>query len=77
MDRYSKHLGIGMRGNCITLAVFAVLAISQCQESDSIESPLSIGLSLAEDITCNEPVQFGSEMLEAARLVSRQISNVG
>lgn len=73
MDRYSKHLGIGMRGNCITLAVFAVLAISQCQESDSIESPLSIGLSLAEDITCNEPVQFGSEMLEAARLATFKI----
>ena len=73
MDRYSKLLGIGMRGNCITLAVFAVLAISQCQESDSIESPLSIGLSLAEDITCNEPVQFGSEMLEAARLATFKI----
>lgn len=73
LDRYSKHLGIGMRGNCITLAVFAVLAISQCQESDSIESPLSIGLSLAEDITCNEPVQFGSEMLEAARLATFKI----
>ena len=73
LDRYSKHLGIGMRGNCITLAVFAVLAISQCQESDSIESPLSIGLSLAEEITCNEPVQFGSEMLEAARLATFKI----
>jgi len=73
LDRYSKLLGIGMRGNCITLAVFAVLAISQCQESDSIESPLSIGLSLAEDITCNEPVQFGSEMLEAARLATFKI----
>jgi len=45
----------------------------ECQESDSIKSPLSIGLSLAEEIACNEPVQFGSEMLEAARLATFKI----
>ncbi|MGV8125776.1 MAG: hypothetical protein ACP5PV_01015 [Methanothrix sp.] len=72
VDHYSKHLGIGMRENCLALAVFVFLAASQCQGSNSVDSPLGVGLSL-EDIVCNEPIQFGSEMLEAARLATFKI----
>ena len=57
-----------MRVNCLALSVFVFLAASQCQEYNNIESPLGVTFKLKNDVICNESVQFGSGIMEAAKL---------
>ena len=57
-----------MRANFLAIAIFIFLAASQCQEYNKIESPLSITLKLENNTICNESVQFGSGIMEAAKL---------
>jgi len=61
-----------MRADCIALAVVIFLAVSQCQEYNNIESPLSIALIL-NDTECDESVQFASGIFEAAKLETFEI----
>lgn len=62
-----------MRANFLAIAIFIFLAASQCQEYNKIESPLSITLKLENNTICNESVQFGSGIMEAAKLETFKI----